>query len=127
MPSFQYSQSLDDGQADEHTSCTDILVAWLASGHRPTTKEYTRARAYLHIIHKHAHTHTHTLSHTNTHTHTHTHHANTRACAHGYLVCLVDVGPLVKQQLDDLEVAVQSSEDEAGPSVLNIYYIILYV
>ena len=32
--------------------------------------------------------------------------ARTHAHTRGYLVCLIDVGPLVEQQLDDLKVAV---------------------
>ena len=37
-----------------------------------------------------------------------------------HLVCLADVCPFVEQQLDDLEVAVLSSHDEAGPSILHM-------
>ena len=47
--------------------------------------------------------------------------AHTKTHAHGYLGCLVDVGPLVEQKLDDLEMATPDGYNEGIISVLNMY------
>ena len=45
-------------------------------------------------------------------------HAHTRTRTHGYLGCLVNVGPLVEQQLDDLDVAAPGGYNEGKVSTL---------